>query len=87
MRKEQVNIRHHYEMFRQLNLWTRARISVAQQQENDELLDASDTRDEINELNAHIEDMDEEIAQLAFQQQETESRVAMLRQMHAERIT
>jgi len=49
-------------MFRQLNLWTRARISVTQQQENDELLDASDTRDEINELNAHIEDMDEEIA-------------------------
>ena len=31
--------------------------------------------------------MDEEIAQLAFQQQEQESRLAMLRQMHAERIT
>ena len=49
-------------------------------------METSDARDQILECQAEIEDMDEEIGQLTYQEQEIQNRVEMLKQMQREKI-
>ena len=47
-------------------------------------METSDVRDQILECQAEIEDMDEEVGQLTYQQQEIVNRIEMMKRMQRE---
>jgi len=83
LRKEEVNILLQKEMFKKLSSWTKIRLNTVPMSngEDDELMEVNDARDEMLEMNADIEEMDNDIEALAYQQQECEQRISMLKQM------
>ena len=69
LRKEEVNILLQKEMFTKLTSWTKARLySNNVGNDDDELMETSDVKEQMLELNADIDDMDNEIEHLAYQQ-------------------
>ena len=86
LRKEEVSILLQREMYQRLITWTKARLgwNNRQGQDDDELMETSDARDQILECQAEIEDMDEEISQLTYQQQEIMDRIEMMKRMQRE---
>ena len=76
-RKEEVNILLQKEMYLQLYSWTRARLNTVPMGngEDDELMETSDAKDQMLDMQAEIEDMDNDIENLAYQQQECQQRI------------
>ena len=72
LRKEEVNTLLQKETYLKLYSWTRARLNSVPigHGEDDELMETSDARDQMLDINAEIEDMDNDIENLAYQQQE-----------------
>ena len=49
-------------------------------------METSDARDQILECQAEIEEMDDEVSQLTYQQQEIMDRIEMLKRMQRDQI-